>query len=123
MLTKLAHPCVIKVVDTYYKKVFVCMVLDLYAGGDMMKGMSRHWAAKGMVDIVRVQRLARQMWQAIAWIHQNNCVHRDVKGDNFMMDMEAVHDPKNRLYLADFGTVFEVVPGSRLKFRCGTKQY
>jgi len=123
MLAKLDHPTVTKLVDTYFEKVFVCMVMDYYRGGDMMKGMSRHWVSKGMVAIPIVKLLARQMWNAIVWMHQNSCVHRDVKGDNFMMDMPAIEDPDNRIYLADFGTVLEVVPGSRLTYKCGTKQY
>jgi len=123
MLAKLDHPTVTKLVDTYFEKVFVCMVMHYYKGGDMMKGMSRHWVSKGMIAIPAVKRLVKQMWNAIVWIHQNSCVHRDVKGDNFMMDMPAVEDPENRIYLADFGTVLEVIPGSRLTYKCGTKQY
>merc|ERR1719394_335020 len=64
MLTKLAHPCVTKLVDTYFEKVFVCMVMDYYKGGDMMKGMSRHWVSKGMIAMPAVKRLVKQMWSA-----------------------------------------------------------
>lgn len=123
MLTKLAHGTVTKLVDTYFEKVFVCMVMQYYRGGDLMKGMSKHWASKGMIAMPVVRLLAAQMLAAICWLHDNNCVHRDVKGDNFMMDLPALEDPENSIYLADFGTVFFVVPGLRLKSKCGTKQY
>lgn len=27
-------------------------------------------------------------WQAVGFVHAKNCIHRDVKGDNFMMDFK-----------------------------------
>jgi len=50
-------------------------------------------------------------------------VHRDVKGDNFMMDLPEVENPANRIYLSDFGTVVELKEGERRKDKVGTKNY
>lgn len=76
-----------------------------------------------MLPMPVVGRLASQMYQALAWLHHNSCVHRDIKGDNFMMSSEAVEDPSNRIYLADFETVFQLRPGQRLSCKCGTELY
>lgn len=46
LLTKLAHPCIVKLHDVYKEKVFVCMVLELHRGGDMIDGMDKHWKCK-----------------------------------------------------------------------------
>lgn len=123
MLRKLSHPCVIKLYDVYYEKVFVCMVLELYKGGDLISGMLSHWDRKGMIPMDAVRDLTQQMWQAIAWIHSNSCVHRDIKGDNFMMDCPDLANKANRLYLSDFGTVCELKPGARLSSQVGTNNY
>lgn len=123
MLTKLAHPNVMKLVDIYHDKLSIYMVMENYRGGDMLAGCLRHWGTRNMIPVAAVKNLARQTWNAIAWIHSNSCVHRDVKYDNIMMDNIDIADPVNRVYLADFGTVIDVVPGSRLNDRCGSKPY
>mmetsp|Transcript_66623 Transcript_66623/g.192425 ORF Transcript_66623/g.192425 Transcript_66623/m.192425 type:complete len:788 (+) Transcript_66623:110-2473(+) len=123
MLHKLSHPTVIKLHDVYYEKVFVCMVLEYYKGGDMIQGMMAHWKSKGMIPIWNVKHLSKQMHTAVAWLHSKSCVHRDIKGDNYMMDKPNVENPQQRLYLSDFGTVREVAPGERMTQKCGTKNY
>jgi len=123
MLQKLEHPTCIKLHDVYHEKVFVCMVLDYYKGGDMIQGMMAHWKTKGMIPIANVKFLSKQMHEAVAWVHSMSCVHRDVKGDNFMMGEPLVENPVQRLYLSDFGTVRELKPGERLTQKCGTKNY
>jgi len=123
MLRLLSHPCVIKLYDVYHEKVFVCMVMELYRGGDMIQGMMHYWKTKGMIPIGSMKYLTKQMWEAVAFVHGKNCVHRDIKGDNFMMDFKDVSDPKNRLYLSDFGTVCQLDEGQRLNQKCGTRNY
>jgi myosin-light-chain kinase len=122
-LRKLAHPTVVKLHDVYYEKVFVYMVLDLYKGGDMIEGMQTHWKLKGQIPIPTVQRVTKQMLEGIAWLHSKDVVHRDVKGDNYLMSSKDISNSENRIYLSDFGTVLDLKPGERLKSTCGTKVY
>jgi len=123
MLQVLKHPTVIALHEVFYEKVFVCMVLELYKGGDMIQGMMLHWKKKGMIPMTAVRHLTKQMWESIAFLHARNFVHRDVKGDNFMMDLNEVEHPDNRIYLSDFGTVVELKAGERKTQKCGTKNY
>merc|ERR1719193_361848 len=123
MLKYLAHPTVVKLHDVYYEKVFVCMVLDFYKGGDMIQGMMAHWKTKGMIPMSSVRILSKQMHTAVAWVHANACAHRDVKGDNFMMKEFLVENPQQLIFLSDFGTVCKVIPGQRMTQKCGTKNY
>jgi len=123
MLKKLAHPCVVKLHDVYYEKVFVCMVMDCLKGGDMIEGMQLHWKAKGMIPIKVCQNVSKMMFQSIAWLHQNKCVHRDIKGDNYLQDRKELEHPNCRIYLSDFGTVCELPEAGRIHVKCGTKTY
>lgn len=123
MLFKLNHPCVVKLHDVYYEKVFVCMVMDIYRGGDMIEGMQLHWKTKGMLPIPVVQNVSKQMVDGIAWLHKNSVVHRDVKGDNYLMDRNTIESTDIRVYLSDFGTVCDIGPNERLSHKCGTKTY
>mmetsp|Transcript_47767 Transcript_47767/g.103995 ORF Transcript_47767/g.103995 Transcript_47767/m.103995 type:complete len:764 (-) Transcript_47767:75-2366(-) len=123
MMVKLAHPRIVKLHRVYYEKVFVCMVMDAYEGGDLIEGMQLHWKKKGNIQIKPIQSLVKQMLDSIAWLHSQGVVHRDVKGDNYLMDRSDVSDPSCKLYLSDFGTVCDVHHGVRLKEQVGTKVY
>merc|ERR1719203_115402 len=97
--------------------------MELYKGGDMFDGMERHWEAKGAIPTPVVQNIAKMMVQSVDWLHQNNVVHRDLKGDNFLMDRMDIESPKCRIYLSDFGTVTELQPQQWLTQKCGTEIY
>merc|ERR1719343_1143634 len=86
MLKRLSHPCVVKLHDVYYEKVFVCMVLEIYRGGDMIEGMQAHWKGKGMIPIPVIQNVSKMMVQGVDFLHSKQVMHRDLKGDNYLMD-------------------------------------
>mmetsp|Transcript_10084 Transcript_10084/g.29815 ORF Transcript_10084/g.29815 Transcript_10084/m.29815 type:complete len:786 (+) Transcript_10084:160-2517(+) len=124
MLQKLSHPTIVKLHQVYYEKVFVCMVMDIYKGGDLIEGMQDHWQTKGMIPCKHIPHIAKQMLEPLQWLHSQNCAHRDIKGDNYLMSVRNVVDPQLRLWLSDFGTVAELnKPGDRFKSSVGTKIY
>merc|ERR1719336_234413 len=85
--------------------------------------MALHWETKGPIPMAAVQHLTQQMWRAVAFLHSKSCVHRDVKGDNFMMDLPELENTANRIYLGDFGNAIELKPGARLANRSGTRDF
>merc|ERR1712137_1479364 len=89
----------------------------------MIEGMQLHWKTKGMIPIPVIQNLSKQMFQGVAWLHHNNVIHRDLKGDNYLQDRKDLANSKCRVFLSDFGTVRDIAPGERLKSKCGTKTY
>mmetsp|Transcript_21315 Transcript_21315/g.60353 ORF Transcript_21315/g.60353 Transcript_21315/m.60353 type:complete len:784 (+) Transcript_21315:135-2486(+) len=123
MLQKLEHPCIVKLHAVYHEKAFVCMVMDIYKGGDMIEGMQLHWKQAGMLPISVVGNVSKQMMESIAFLHATSVVHRDVKGDNYLMDRKDIQNPACRIFLSDFGTVRELKEGERLNSKCGTKTY
>jgi len=123
MLRKLAHPTVVTLHDVFYEKCFVCMVLDIYKGGDLIEGMQRHWETKGMIPPHKVKNITKQTVESLAWLHSLKVAHRDVKADNYLMDRKDILDPDCRVLLSDFGTVLEVKEKERLSEKCGTQLY
>lgn len=123
MLRRLAHPFIVKLHDVIYEEVFAFMVLDLHKGGDLVDGMDLHWKRKGMLAMSVVQHICRMLVQGVAYLHQNNVVHRDIKGDNILLNCKAIDDPNCRIFLGDFGSAVEVQPGERLKEKCGTETH
>lgn len=123
VLKALVHPSIIYMREVLEEKCFVCIVMECHLGGDMIQGMMRHWKAKGMIPEDAVRRITRQIWEPIAHMHSKRIVHRDVKGDNYLMKYPDVEHPQNRIVLNDMGTAREFSPGERMKSRCGTDKY
>eukprot|EP00403_Amphidinium_massartii_P030588 CAMPEP_0178389914 /NCGR_PEP_ID=MMETSP0689_2-20121128/10373_1 /TAXON_ID=160604 /ORGANISM="Amphidinium massartii, Strain CS-259" /LENGTH=753 /DNA_ID=CAMNT_0020010401 /DNA_START=79 /DNA_END=2340 /DNA_ORIENTATION=+ len=119
MQAKLDHPTIVRLHKVYHEKVFVCMVLDLYRGGDVIEAMQAYWGIPPQSS----RHISRQMVEAIKWLHSQRVVHRDVKGDNFIMDRSNIVDPDCRVLLSDFGTVTVVKPGEKLTRQCGTQSF
>jgi len=123
MFRRLDHPSTVNLHDVIFERDQVCMVMDLLRGGDMVDGMQLHWKTKGPIAIPVVRRMGKMMAQSIEWLHQNRIVHRDVKGENFIMDCTTIEHPKCRIFLSDFGTATEVHGGQRLSHQCGTRTH
>mmetsp|Transcript_64066 Transcript_64066/g.206364 ORF Transcript_64066/g.206364 Transcript_64066/m.206364 type:complete len:756 (+) Transcript_64066:151-2418(+) len=125
LLRKYAGPRIVKLRELFLEKAFVCMVMDFHEGGDMIEGMQAHWKNKGALPLLVISNVSRQMVESIAWLHKFKVVHRDVKGDNYLMSTRDIADPLCCIFLSDFGTVREVGedPTKRLTSKCGTKTY
>jgi len=62
-----------------------------------------------------------QMLSAIAFLHQKQVCHRDVKPDNFLVAQPSSGPPS--LKLADMGLAVQCPPGSLLSDKCGTPAF
>jgi len=123
MLNLLAHPCIVRMTDVFYENVFVCLVLDLHIGGDLMHGSQRHWKNRGVIPLDVLQRLAGMMVRGVAWLHQYDIAHRDLKGENVLLSGQQIEDEDCRACLSDFGTAVVVKPGKSLHEVCGSPAY
>lgn len=121
MLQMMDHPNIVKFHGVFYERCFVCIVMDKYSGGDLVEGLQRHLKDKGQINCHDVVHVARQMGSGIQYLHRRLVVHRDVKGDNYLMDRKDITDQKNRIVLTDFGTAVQTQPNERLSAGVGTK--
>jgi len=123
MLMKLAHRYVVKLHEVHSNARSVDLVMDIFRGGDMVSATEFYFGSHGDIPMAAVQNLSLQMFRAIEWLHEKNVVHRDIKGDNFLLDRVDLEDPDCHVCLSDFGTAVELGPYERLQKRCGTKLY
>jgi len=123
MMQRLLHPCVLRLYDVYYENVLTSLVLEYYVGGDLIEALGRHWNMKGVVLLPVVQNLASMMLEGVEWLHQNQVVHRDLKGDNFLCSRKDISSPDCKVAIADFATASDCAPGERLIDRVGTVKY
>ncbi|HMV69530.1 MAG TPA: serine/threonine-protein kinase, partial [Myxococcota bacterium] len=93
MMALLEHPHIVRVydVDTDGERAFI--VMELVEGGSLVDWLDRHGA---MPPRLTVDVLV-DVCQALAYAHQRDVVHRDIKPHNIMIDRRGV------CKLTDFG--------------------
>jgi len=121
MMRCVDHPNIVKLRGVFYERCFICIVMDKYTGGDVVEGLHTHLRLKGKIPCRKVVHIMQQMGASIQYLHSENIVHRDIKGDNFLMDRPDLTDPNCNIVLTDFGTVCFLNEGDRLSESVGTK--
>lgn len=94
MLAGLSHPGLVTVFDAYFedgRRPY--LVMRLVDGGTLRQLIN----TDGPLPSGRVARLGARLATALAHVHANGIVHRDVKPSNVLIDSAGDH------YLADFG--------------------
>lgn len=124
LMHQLVHENLAKVHASFDEKHFFCIVMDKFEGGDLLGGMQVHWKTKGQIPVDKVQHIVRGMAAAIDYLHQHLCMHRDICGENFLLDRKDIVDPECKVSLADFGHTVKLSSRSeRLKAVCGRKHF
>ena len=75
------------------------MIMPLYEQGTLREAIERGRLA----DRKNKVRVARRLLSAVAFLHENGIVHRDVKGKNILVSRDGA------VKLADFGVAWSGV--------------
>ncbi len=116
-LSRLAHPNVARMLDYGERDWLVYLAMD-YIEGPTLK---EHIAQVRRVSVDDAVRIGRDMLSALAYAHQNNIVHRDVKPDNIVLSSGGA-------MLLDFGIARAIEAAgdeklTRSGFTVGTSSY
>mmetsp|Transcript_75881 Transcript_75881/g.180306 ORF Transcript_75881/g.180306 Transcript_75881/m.180306 type:complete len:769 (+) Transcript_75881:82-2388(+) len=120
MMRNLSHPNIVRCHQVFYERYFVCIVMDKFAQ-DLVDGLHMHMKERGKINCHDVVHIAHQMGAAIQYLHSKLIIHRDVKGDNYLMDRKNIADQKCRIALSDFGTACNIQADERLSAEVGTR--
>lgn len=123
LMKLLRHENVVKCYEVFLEAQFVSIVIDIFAGGDLIDGLNVHRRMKGRVHDAQLAQIVRQMVAAVVHVHSLRIVHRDIKGENFLSDRHDIGDPDCCVALADFGTAIRIKPGDQLHNRVGTPAF
>ncbi|KAF4652731.1 Serine/threonine-protein kinase 17A [Perkinsus chesapeaki] len=118
MLSRIRHENVIRFYDFFIDRHFLYVVMERCSGGELFQ------------KVIQMKRfceedaahLCRQIMNAVAYIHKISICHRDIKGENFLLD----GDPDIRsctVKMIDFGLATIIYPGERLRDICGSPHY
>jgi serine/threonine protein kinase len=96
ILAKLSHPNIVRLRDYFVDSGRLIIILDYISGGDLKQAIERGQR----FDQEAIYELLRSMGSALAYAHERNIVHRDIKLANIMIDDSG---DKTRFVLTDFG--------------------
>ncbi|HEU4746927.1 MAG TPA: serine/threonine-protein kinase, partial [Gemmatimonadaceae bacterium] len=91
---QLSHPNIVPIYTVEEKDNLVYFVMAYIAGDNIGQRLALH----GPMPPVEVRRVLREVADALAYAHNRNVVHRDVKPDNIILDAET-----GRAMVTDFG--------------------
>src|SRR3954452_669095 len=100
LLSQLAHPRVVKVLDHFLDASGVYyIVMELIPGTDLGRVLERR--GDPGLPVGEVIEWARQSCEALAYVHEQQIVHRDVKPQNLICG-------ENGVVLVDFGVATQL---------------
>ncbi|CAH1787300.1 unnamed protein product [Owenia fusiformis] len=115
-LQELKHPYICGYKEffvTWDKKesaMFVCIVMDHYANGDLDKVLKQKRAKKEPIEELIIKKWLGQMVEALVFVHKKKVIHRDLKPSNIFMKDDL------GISLGDFG-VATIMGDARTKTR------
>lgn len=114
-MRRLDHPNILKFERLYEEDDCVHIVMEYVQGGDLFGKVISAGHFSERYSAV----LARKMLSALAYMHENNIIHRDLKLENILM---TSLDEDADIRLADFGFAAEMTP-ENLSVFCGSPGY
>ncbi|GCB64220.1 hypothetical protein scyTo_0011722 [Scyliorhinus torazame] len=94
MMARLNHPNIIRMLGATCEKSNYNLFVEWMAGGSVSHLLNKYGAFKEQVIINYNEQLLR----GLAYLHENQIIHRDIKGANLLIDSTG-----QRLRIADFG--------------------
>jgi len=102
LLHDLSHPSIIDLVDCYEDDKYLHMVVELCRGGELyeyvmkrVKKTERANTYQNPVDEQLAANIVRKICSAVAYLHEHDIVHRDLKLENILL-VSKPNDKKGR---------------------------
>jgi calcium-dependent protein kinase len=117
ILRRLHHPQIVRVVASYEDRECMYMVMQLCKGKELYEHV---YADARQFSEDDVKRLIRSLLRAVAFLHSNFIIHRDLKLENLLLENAA--NPSS-LKVCDFGLSTRFKAGEKLQKSLGTIDY
>ncbi|KAI9318237.1 kinase-like domain-containing protein [Dichotomocladium elegans] len=118
------HPSIVQLEATMETDQHICIVMQYAHGEELFDFVQRMHCrdTTQRVDEGIIKRIFIELVQVIQWMHEHNIIHRDLKLENILIDMDENQQP--RVKVTDFGLARVIDPASPiLTTRCGSEEY
>ena len=113
LMRNLKHNLIIRIYETIETSQYILIIMEHINGGDLLSFVKK----RTKLSEKTAKYIFRQLITALKHIHSHNIVHRDIKLDNILIDLN------NNIKLCDFGVSKQIHKGMLLKDKCGTPAY
>lgn len=112
LLSKLDHPNIVRIYDSLKDQNKIYFILEYEIQPFLTNSIIRFIDCGSLAKLLRtigtfplpvIANLLRQTLEGLAYLHDMNVIHRDIKSDNLLICSEGI------VKLADFGTAKEDV--------------
>mmetsp|Transcript_21124 Transcript_21124/g.41259 ORF Transcript_21124/g.41259 Transcript_21124/m.41259 type:complete len:462 (-) Transcript_21124:24-1409(-) len=117
LLRSLQHQAIVRFEDWFETEDSLYLVMEFVPGGDLFSSVVR----EGIFQEDQAQRLFREVCEAVAYLHTEGVVHRDLKLENILMteqDRCTTH-----IKVTDFGIARHAGRSRDCKTFCGSLNY
>lgn len=83
ILISLDHPGIVKLIDIYEDANYICLVMELMTGGDLLDQIIQKEAVPFSESETR--EAVKVIIDAVEYCHQKGIVHRDIKPENLLL--------------------------------------
>ena len=104
---------IVKIYETFETKKHICIVMEYICAGDLLTYIKKR--SKLTENIAKF--IFKQIILALQYIHNHNIVHRDIKLDNILIDLD------NNIKICDFGVSKKIKKDDIMVEQCGTPAY
>lgn len=118
LMKLLDHPNIIKIVEVFRQANMLYLVMECCEGGELFDDLYDQPAAKYNEE--DANKLLRKMVGALAYMHANGLVHRDLKLENFIFTDKSI---EKQIKLIDFGFSRAYLEGDTMSAFVGTSYY
>jgi serine/threonine protein kinase len=113
LMKNLKHNSIVKIFEVLESQKYILIVLEYVCGGDLLSFVRK----RTKLNETTAKFIFRQIMEALQYIHSQGVIHRDIKLDNILIDLN------NTIKICDFGVSRSVVPGDIMHDQCGTPAY
>lgn len=100
---RLDHPGIVKVYDFGQARDLLYIVMELLPGANLAKMLRDLRAANKWILLPEALEIVKQVTEALAFVHAQGILHRDIKPDNIMLKPEPNGSLPFRPVLTDLG--------------------
>ena len=115
ILEQIQHPFIVKFHGIFQSEKRLYLLFDFLCGGELFhhtkNAKDHHFSEEDC------RFYLAEIASAVDHLHKNKIMHRDIKGDNFVLDAQG------HVILTDFGFAKVVDPSQRNTATCGTLAY
>ncbi len=104
---------IVKIYETFQTQKHFCIVMEYICAGDLLSYIRKR--SKLTEQIAKF--IFKQIILSLQYIHNHNIIHRDIKLDNILIDLN------NNIKICDFGVSKKISLNDKMYEQCGTPAY